>query len=124
MFAKGFSSWPTCFIIQSLHPRLRKSLLFTGSPTSVGRYDADAILLKNLLGAETARMNKKGALEAMRTETITTKAPSTWSQAVTKFENGKNRLLLSAELALYIVQNMFLSVIGRVYNKDSRYEAP
>ena len=85
---------------------------------------ADAILLKNLLGAETARMNKKGALEAMRTETTTTKAPSTWSQAVTKFENGKNRLLLSAELALYIVQNMFLSVIGRVYNKDSRYEAP
>lgn len=98
-----------------------------GSELAEVRTDNTLAAFERAMESEIIRLNKKGALEMILSDVIhdlnKTQSPSTWSQAVVKYESGKC-ILLSSELGLYLVQSMFISIIGKVYRSDEWYWHP
>jgi hypothetical protein len=84
--------------------------------------------LEKLTKTELQRLNKKGVLETLLADVIRRvvelEQPSASATSVTKFEPGKNRLLLSGEIGFYILQNLVFASIETVYDTDARYWKP
>lgn len=50
--------------------------------------------------------------------------PASGVHSVTTYEPGKNRLLLSGDLAFYVLRNVFIIGIRRFIKRDERYHNP